>query len=85
VGHDPRDRYFNIVKQAKRYDSDGEYVRTWLPELADVPDEYVHQPHRMSRDEQEAVGCIIGADYPKPVVNLQKTYERIQELRKGGG
>jgi deoxyribodipyrimidine photo-lyase len=83
VGHDPRDRYFNIVKQAKRYDADGEYVRTWLPELSEVPDEYVHEPHRMSRDEQEAAGCIIGADYPKPVVNLQKTYEQVQELRRG--
>jgi deoxyribodipyrimidine photo-lyase len=53
-----------------------------LPELAEVPDEYVHEPHRMSRDEQEAAGCIIGADYPKPVVNLKKTYERVQELRR---
>ena len=82
VGHDPRDRYFNIVKQAKRYDSDGDYVRYWLPELSDVPDEYVHEPHRMNREEQEAAGCIIGADYPKPVVNLKKTYERVQEMRR---
>ncbi len=82
VGHDPRDRYFNIVKQAQRYDSDGEYVRYWLPELKGVPDEYVHEPHRMSRDEQEAAGCIIGADYPKPVVNLKKTYERVQKMRQ---
>jgi deoxyribodipyrimidine photo-lyase len=78
VGHDPRDRYFNIVKQAQRYDSDGEYVRYWLPELEGVPDEYVHEPHRMSREEQEAAGCIIGADYPRPVVDLEKTYERLR-------
>jgi len=78
VGHDPRDRYFNIVKQAQRYDSDGEYVRTWLPALSDVPDEYVHEPHKMSRDEQEASDCILGADYPKPIVNLEKTYERLR-------
>ena len=31
VGNDPRARYFNIVKQANRYDEDGEYVRYWLP------------------------------------------------------
>ena len=81
VGHDPRDRYFNIVKQAKRYDGDGEYVRYWLPELEDVPDEYVHEPHRMSREEQEAAGCILGADYPEPVVDLKETYDRIQKMR----
>jgi deoxyribodipyrimidine photo-lyase len=78
VGHDPRDRYFNIVKQAKRYDGDGEYVRYWLPELSDVPDPYVHEPHRMSRDEQEAASCVIGADYPKPIVDLEKSYERLR-------
>jgi deoxyribodipyrimidine photo-lyase len=78
VGHDPRDRYFNIVKQAQRYDSDGEYVRYWLPELENVPDEYVHEPHKMSRAEQEATGCIIGADYPTPVVDLETTYERLR-------
>jgi deoxyribodipyrimidine photo-lyase len=79
VGHDPRDRYFNIVKQAKRYDSDGDYVRHWLPELEGVPDEFVHEPHRMSRDEQEAAGCVLGTDYPEPIVDLEKTYERLQD------
>ena len=81
VGHDPRDRYFNIVKQARRYDGDGEYVRYWLPELEGVPDEYVHEPHRMSREEQEAAGCILGADYPEPIVDLKETYDRIQRMR----
>jgi len=85
VGHDPRDRYFNIVKQAKRYDSDGEYVRYWLPELADVPDEYVHEPHRMSREEQEATGCVVGTDYPEPIVDLDETYKRLQRQRRNGG
>lgn len=37
VGTDPRkDRYFNISKQAQMYDRDGKYVKTWLPELAEV-------------------------------------------------
>jgi deoxyribodipyrimidine photo-lyase len=81
VGNDPRARYFNIVKQAKRYDSDGDYVRYWLPELENVPDQYVHEPHKMSRSEQEDAGCILGADYPKPVVDLDKTYERIRQER----
>ncbi len=34
VGNDPRDRYFNVILQAKRYDPKGNYVRLWLPELA---------------------------------------------------
>ncbi|WP_103021574.1 DASH family cryptochrome [Salinibacter altiplanensis] len=82
VGNDPRARYFNIVKQAKRYDENGEYVRYWLPELEDVPDTFVHTPHRMSHEQQKRYGCVLGADYPKPVVDLDKTYERIRNERK---
>jgi deoxyribodipyrimidine photo-lyase len=81
VGHDPRDRYFNIVKQAKRYDENGEYVRYWLPELEGVPDEFVHEPHRMSHEQQKLYGCVLGADYPKPMVDLEQTYERVRRER----
>ncbi len=81
VGNDPRARYFNIVKQAKRYDEDGEYVRYWLPELEGVPTEYVHEPHKMSYDQQKLFDCVLGADYPKPMVDLDKTYERIRAER----
>lgn len=33
IGNDSRDRYFNVVKQAKRYDPEGEHIRRWVPEL----------------------------------------------------
>jgi len=82
VGNDPRARYFNIVKQAQRYDSDGEYVRHWLPELKGVPDEYVHEPHKMSREQQTLFDCVLGADYPTPIVDLDTTYERIRQERE---
>ncbi len=81
VGNDPRSRYFNIVKQAKRYDENGDYVRTWLPELEDVPDEFVHEPHRMSPEQQKLYGCVLGDDYPSPIVDLNETYQRIQRER----
>ena len=78
VGHDPRNRYFNIVGQAQKYDSDGEYVRHWLPELKYVPDEFVHEPWKMSEDQQKLNECIIGEDYPKPMIDLEKSYEQIK-------
>jgi len=79
VGHDPRNRYFNILKQADDYDKKGEYVRHWLPELRNVPKEFVHQPHLMSSDQQQLFDCVIGRDYPEPMINLEKSYERIRE------
>lgn len=50
VGNDPRDRYFNIISQAKRYDPKGKYVRLWLEELEPVSDERVHHPWTKSND-----------------------------------
>lgn len=79
VGHDPRNRYFNIVGQAQKYDSDGEYVRHWLPELQYVPDEFVHEPWKMSEDQQKLNECIIGEDYPKPIIDLEASYEEIKK------
>lgn len=73
VGSDPReDRYFNILSQAHRYDPKGEYVKLWIPELADVPAEKIHQPDELSYAEQEALHVKIGADYPKAMVATSK-------------
>jgi len=69
------------VKQAKRYDETGEYVRTWLPELEGVPDEFVHEPHRMSPEQQTLYDCVLGDDYPAPIVDLDETYQRLQRER----
>jgi len=79
VGHDPRNRYFNIVGQAQKYDSDGEYVRHWLPELKYVPDEFIHEPWKMSDDQQKLNECILGKDYPKPMIDLEASYEEIKK------
>ncbi|WP_218089702.1 DASH family cryptochrome [Rhodohalobacter halophilus] len=79
VGHDPRNRYFNIVGQAQKYDSDGEYVRHWLPELKYVPDEFVHEPWKMSEDQQKLNECILGKDSPKPMIDLEKSYEEVKK------
>ena len=62
---------FNTLKQSKDYDADGSYVRYWLPELKDVPQQYVHEPHKMPPDVQKEAKCRIGDsagdDYPRPL------------------
>lgn len=73
VGSDPREnRYFNIISQAKRYDPNGEYVKKWIPALADVPAEKVHQPDLLSYTEQQKLQVVLGADYPKPMISTRK-------------
>lgn len=72
VGNDARGfRYFNILKQAQDYDPQGHYVKHWLPELRQIPPSLVHQPWRLSPDEQRRFNVRLGVDYPEPIVDLQ--------------
>lgn len=72
VGVDPAPvfrRLYNPMTQQKTYDPDGSYVRYYVPELKDVPDKYIAEPWKMSSQQQAQAGCIIGKDYPSPVVD----------------
>lgn len=60
---------FNIVKQSKDYDAEGEYVKHWCPELKHLPTNLVHEPWKMSKEQQEEYGVRLGVDYPKPIIN----------------
>lgn len=79
VGHDPRNRYFNILNQARKYDKKGEYIRYWLDELKDLPAEFIHEPHRMPPDQQKLFDVQIGEDYPEPVIDLEESYKEIRK------
>ncbi|MGK2964720.1 MAG: cryptochrome/photolyase family protein, partial [Tepidiformaceae bacterium] len=78
VGTDaqPYFRVFNPVLQGKKFDPDGTYVRRWIPELRGVPERYLHEPWAMPSMLQREVGCVIGADYPAPVVDHQAARTR---------
>ncbi|MFW6234135.1 MAG: DASH family cryptochrome [Spirochaetota bacterium] len=74
VGCDMRDRFFDVVGQGVRYDPNGVFIASWVPELASLPGTHRHRPweHRLEP-----------AGYPQPVVNLEETYERLRrESRK---
>ncbi len=72
----PYFRVFNPVSQGRKFDPAGAYVRRWVPELARVPDAYVHEPWTMPPDVQAAAGCVIGRDYPAPIVDHAAARER---------
>lgn len=64
----PYFRVFNPVLQAQKFDPSGEYIRTWLPELRAVPDQYILTPWQMPPDVQANTQCMIGKHYPQPIV-----------------
>lgn len=71
VGNDPREnRYFNIASQAQKYDSKGEYVRHWIPELASIPGYKIHFPFELEEHTLASFGIELGKDYPRPVIDV---------------
>ncbi len=72
VGTDPAPPYrrmYNPTLQGRRFDPDGAYTRRWVPELAGVPAARLLEPWRMTSAEQRQAGCVIGRDYPAPIVD----------------
>jgi len=62
-------RIFNPVTQSEKFDPEGRFIRRYLPELQAVPNKFIHAPWQMGRLEQEALGVVIGRDYPAPLVD----------------
>jgi deoxyribodipyrimidine photo-lyase len=78
VGTDaaPYFRIFNPVLQSKKFDPAGAYIRRWLPELAAVPDKYIHTPWKMPVAVQQQSGCMVGRSYPQPIIDHKQARER---------
>lgn len=68
-------RIYNPVKQSKDNDADGEFIRQWVPELRALPTSLLHEPWTMTALDQQLYGCVLGRDYPWPVVDIAKTYK----------
>jgi deoxyribodipyrimidine photo-lyase len=82
----PYFRIFNPVRQGERFDPKGSYVRRWCPELAKLPDKFIHQPWEANPALLDDSGVQLGGDYPAPVVELKQSraealaaYEEIKQ------
>jgi deoxyribodipyrimidine photo-lyase len=65
----PYFRVFNPVTQGKKFDGAAAYIRRWVPEIAALPDKYIHCPWEMAPIELAACGVTLGKDYPAPMVD----------------
>jgi len=79
-------RIFNPVTQGKRFDPQGIYVRKWVPELARVPDKYLHEPWKAPEGDLKKWGVVLGRDYPSPIVDhqhaRQKALQTLKDMKK---
>ena len=75
---------FDPCLVGKQMDMNGTFIKTYVPELRDFPTEYIHQPWKAPAYVQKAAGCVIGEDYPAPIVEVceqgQLCCKRIQSI-----
>ncbi|MEM6545393.1 MAG: deoxyribodipyrimidine photo-lyase/cryptochrome family protein, partial [Pseudomonadota bacterium] len=72
-------RIYSPIKQVLDHDPEGVFLRRWLPELANVPNEYIAEPHKMPTEVQKAADCMIGQDYPPPIVDHLTAYREARQ------
>jgi deoxyribodipyrimidine photo-lyase len=73
-------RIYNPIKNSEEHDSEGIFIKQWLPELAEVPTHLLHEPWKMNEMEQQFYNCEIGKDYPKPIVNIEETRKYASDI-----
>jgi deoxyribodipyrimidine photo-lyase len=82
VGNDPRqDRYFHVIKQARDYDPDARYVKTWLPTLELLDPAEAHEPWLTQKAGRQQMLEELSPKlhYPKPMIDLDASYRRLRE------
>lgn len=74
-------RIYNPIKQGYDYDPQGDFIREWIPELREVSVGLIHEPWKMSAMEQQMANCIIGKNYPEPVIaDIKESYKRASSV-----
>ena len=71
----PYFRIFNPIAQGEKFDKAGAYTRRWVPEVAELPDKFLHKPWEAPDDVLSAAGVRLGDNYPHPIVDHKTARE----------
>lgn len=66
-------RIYNPIKNSLEHDPEGEFIKKWVPELSNLPIGFIHNPSKMTFLDQKFNEFDLGVDYPKPIVNMERT------------
>ena len=73
-------RIYNPIKNSQEHDSEGVFIKTWIPELKNIPSALLHEPWKMTAMEQELYEVKIGVNYPNPIVDIEETRKAASDL-----
>lgn len=72
-------RIFHPTLQGQKFDASGTYIRKWVPELQNLPTEWIHAPHEAPPLELARAGITLGKNYPYPIVDHKKARDKALE------
>ena len=72
----PYFRIFNPVLQGKNFDPDGDYIREFVPELANLPNRFLYSPWEAGEETLQGAGVTLGVSYPNPIIDLKDSRDR---------
>jgi len=72
----PYFRIFNPVTQSEKFDSDGRFIKRYLPQLAKLPAKWIHAPWLAGAERLAEFGVVLGENYPEPIVDHAQARER---------
>jgi deoxyribodipyrimidine photo-lyase len=82
----PYFRIFNPILQGEKFDTKGNYIKKWCPELKNIPNEFLHKPWEMPEELQKEKNIILGKTYPLPIVKHEEArnlaLKAFQDLKK---
>jgi deoxyribodipyrimidine photo-lyase len=78
----PYFRIFNPVAQGRKFDADGRYVRRWIPEIAGLPDRWLHAPWEAPAEVLREARVRLGSTYPRPIVEHEAARKRALDALK---
>jgi len=73
-------RIYNPIKNSQDHDTEGLFIKQWLPALANIPATLIHEPWKLTLIEQQLYRCEIGKDYPAPIINIEESRKRASDI-----
>ncbi len=78
----PYFRVFNPIIQCEKFDKNGDYIKSFVPELKDLPDKFLFKPWLAPEDILKTAGVVLGRNYPRPIVDLATSRSNAVEAYK---
>jgi deoxyribodipyrimidine photo-lyase len=73
-------RIYNPIKNSEDHDTEAVFIKKWIPELADIPAQLIHEPWKLNPIEQQFYNCEIGKKYPFPIIDVEETRKQASDI-----